>query len=201
MFNNYKFKQFGGLLCKKGTILRSSYYIGDTKVEASCIPDTGLPGKYKTKVNKQTKISAKKQKLAMKLLKNKSKKCKKGEIAKVATIRKKYKRKDGTLVKRTVIKASCIKDKGLPGKSSKKIVILKEDKLGKYGYKDVTNLTIMQRHRALMRAVRDNNYLYAIRALVGRSNLLIRTNPVVSKIFKKDQEWLSKKYKESKITF
>lgn len=111
--------------------------------------------------------------------------CAKNEIKRNA-----YTRKDGTKVK-----ATCIANRGLPGKSNKKIEIKNEGVLSNAGYDDIKNMNENQRHRALNKAIKEHGHLKIIRALGARRALLYRTEPNQSNIFGKDQKWVSAKYK------
>jgi len=99
-------------------------------------------------------------------------KCPKGEI-----LRKAYTRKDGTRVK-----ASCVKDRGLPGKTpkSKKVLPkLKEGLLEKYGYK--LSKSFEKRKVALRKAMKNEGNVPVLRRVV-----VLRTyNKNEPKLFKK----------------
>lgn len=131
-------------------------------------------------------------------------KCKQGEIVKSGYTKGEYKRKgyyrsDGTWVRPTIVARSevgpsCVKDKGKKGKGKKLPVVLKKDVLKKYGYANVNDMTELSRHRALSRAVKDLNNLSLYRRLVYISTLNKNTNPLVSKKIKDDANWIKEKY-------
>ena len=73
-------------------------------------------------------------------------------------------------------------------------VATNEHYLSNSGYFDIKNMSTLQRHNALKKAINHLGHVYVIRALVARSNLLSRTNPSVSKLMKDDQEWTSNQY-------
>ena len=106
-------------------------------------------------------------------------KCKKGEI-----LRKGYKTKKGTKVK-----ASCIKDQGLPGKGPKVLPELKKGTLGLYS----TKKTDLSRHRALLKAARNTSKNTVIRKLNAVSILTKNTSPKSSKKVRKDMHYLQSK--------
>lgn len=76
-------------------------------------------------------------------------------------------------------------------------VVLKPGGLSRFGYH--AENTDRSRHVALLRAVREEGYLPIIRRL----NLIATFNryksPRFSRVFKKDQEWLSKRYKKEEV--
>lgn len=106
-----------------------------------------------------------------------SKYCPKGQIMRDA-----YVRKDGTRVK-----ATCIKDRGNPGKGPR-LFTIKKNGLSKVGYslKDDKNT----RHRALGKARKRMKYATLIRKLNAIRILHRNTNPHYSKKLKSDMDWL-----------
>lgn len=108
-------------------------------------------------------------------------KCKKGEIR-----RKGYTRKDGVKVKST-----CIKDRGLKGKGPK-LFKLRKGTLSRHGY--TLDKKAADRRKALDKAVKAEGHLAVIRKLNALSILQKNTNPVNSRKFKYDQQWVSRKY-------
>ena len=68
------------------------------------------------------------------------------------------------------VKPSCIKSRtGKSSKGKKLITILKKDILGQFGYKDIKNLTIKQRHIALTKAIKNLKPLSVFRRVVALS--------------------------------
>jgi hypothetical protein len=140
------------------------------------------------------------------MVKKSSKKCKKGEIKRAGYVKKTYKRssyvrKDGTkvrstIVKRTKVEPSCIKDRGNIGKGPKIPVKLEKDVFGKYGYDNVNKLTERQRHISLNKALRSKTIkpLSAFRRLIYLSTLNKNTNKSLSKKFRNDAMWIKKMY-------
>jgi len=95
-------------------------------------------------------------------------------------------------VSSVLVKASCMKNRGLPGKGSKKIGPLKEGELTRYGY-NVHNTT-EKRKVSLMKAIAVYGALNVIHKLVAVANLTKRTSPEAHRIFVKDYKWVQKKY-------
>jgi len=107
--------------------------------------------------------------------------CKKGQI-----LRKGYTRKDGVKVKPV-----CIKDRGLKGKGPK-LFSLKKGTLSKHGYNLSKKADV--RRKALDKAVKEVGHVIVIRKLNALSILQKNINPVNSRKFKYDQQWVSRKY-------
>jgi hypothetical protein len=64
--------------------------------------------------------------------------------------------------------------------------------LGKYGYYDVKNMKVKDRHEALLKGVKDVGY----KTIVGRVNLIAtynkNNNPSLYILLKKDMDWMKK---------
>lgn len=116
------------------------------------------------------------------------KSCKSGQIRK-----KSYKTKKGIKVK-----ATCITNKGLPGKGPKILPKPKSGLLEQYGYKDIKNLSAKQREEILEKAAKQLGYKDIIKHLTLIHNLSHRSNPETAKLMKQDQEKISKIYKTHK---
>jgi len=126
--------------------------------------------------------------------------CPPGQIMRVGYNRKSYKRSDGSKVKSTHVDEGCIKDLGAPGKGPQIIPIASEHFLTEHGYHNIKDMTEAARHRALKKAIADmaekkgsehEAFLGVIHELTARRNILVRTSPEASEIFKKDQQWVS----------
>jgi hypothetical protein len=115
--------------------------------------------------------------------------CPKGYILRKAYSRKSYTNKSGVRVVGSKVPATCIKDRGLPGKG-KKLFVLRKGTLGKHGYK--TSFSANVRRAALRKAVKAESYAAVIRKLNAVSILQRRTNPKVYKIFRSDLSWVQK---------
>tara|TARA_Y100000389_G_scaffold188681_1_gene211537 strand:- start:285 stop:797 length:513 start_codon:yes stop_codon:yes gene_type:complete len=136
------------------------------------------------------------------IMNRKTKKCKpclKGEI-----VRKSYYRTGKKSKKTTYVHESCIKSRGLPGKTSLKymrnngsingIGPLKKGELGKYGYHNITRLTKKDRHLMLSEAVKEYGAPKLVRKLGALRTYLKNTTPRASKIFYEDQRWIRVQY-------
>ena len=116
--------------------------------------------------------------------------------------RRRIRRKGFTFVrngKRIVVPSTLIKDRGNPGKGPKLIPPLKQGDLVPFGYKNVTTLTKLQRHRRLNKALkRKFKTLSLARKLRALATLTKNTDPKRSRIFRLDAEWLFQKHKKMK---
>jgi hypothetical protein len=155
-------------------------------------------------ITKKYRLKGTREKLGL------TKECKSGEI-----LRAPYKRefssttkKAGYNVKRgnktvrvypksgpTLVRASCIKDKGLPGKgvkSGKGIGPLREGDLSRYGYN--VHKGQEERHVSLKKAISVYGALSVFHKLTAVANLTLRTAPEAHNIFEKDRKWVQKNY-------
>jgi hypothetical protein len=92
---------------------------------------------------------------------------------------------------------SCIRDRGSPGKgypNGPGIGPLKKGELAKYGYTNVLNMTVSERHKALDKAVNEFGSLSVFRKLNAVAIYLKRTSPSSSRIFKEDMNYIRKKF-------
>ena len=108
--------------------------------------------------------------------------CSKGHI-----MRSGYTRKDGTVVRPT-----CIIDKGNPGKGPDLIGKMKTGTLTDHGYHSTE--TVTKRHAALKRAMKQYGPIVVMRKLNAVCILNKNTNPKVSKIFCEDKNWTKQFY-------
>lgn len=100
----------------------------------------------------------------------------------------------GYITKRgTYVPPRKIRNRGLPGKGPVLIKTpLKHHGLKEYGYFHVDAKTIAQRHRALKTAMKSGvPRVTLIRRLGAIATLTSRTMPRLSKIYRRDQHWLS----------
>jgi len=89
------------------------------------------------------------------------------------------------------VPASCIKNRGLPGKDSsdnKGIGKLRKGELVKYGYQ--YRLSDSLRETALKKAVKRYGALSVYRKLDAVAKLSLRTAPDANKIFVRDRNWV-----------
>ncbi len=94
-----------------------------------------------------------------------------------------------------VVKASCIKDRGLPGKgprSGKGIGSLKKGELSRYGYS--AHDSTEERHKALRKAIQVYGPLGVFRKLDAITKYTQRTAPEAHRIFKADRTWVQKNF-------
>jgi len=184
----------------KGTIKVDGYTTKNgTKVKAYYRKANGNgPSKTAQERKKYLKNLEKRTKTAAKHLGQKKPKCKPGEIARNATVVKGYTRANGTHVKKTYRKASCIKDLGKPGEKGKGSIIVTPGLLTKYGYDNVDKIGVSKRRAALRKAVKKEGFREIIARLIAIANYNVRSHPSLSKIFKADQEYISGLYKEYK---
>lgn len=197
--------------CPSGYHKRSGYTIKKTGtyVAPRCIRSTTTK-KQSSKEFKTAALATQKRRLSAKKVSSKQPDCPPGQIARKAYVRKfsartklqgyTVKRKSGTVYRvypkrtSTVVKASCVEDKGLPGKltSGEGITPLRKGELLKHGY--VYRIPKERRHNALRRAVKEYGPLGVYRKLDAVAKLSTRTSPEVSKIFAKDRNWIKRTY-------
>ncbi len=193
--------------CPNGQILRKGYtakrYGKNVRVPESCIRATSYRG---------VKRSVEDKKELQKLQKNHEKmakkyghaRCSPGEEERAGYVRREYKRKaytrkNGTNVRATHVKSAeakpvCIKKRG-KGTGYKIPTVLEKGDLKKFGYGNVRDLSIRERHKALTNAVESvKNPLSIFRKLIVVSTMNRNTNPEVSDIFHQDAYWLRSKF-------
>lgn len=90
----------------------------------------------------------------------------------------------------TIVKSSCIKDRGKEGKGPQAIGPLRRGELLKHGY--TYRKTSEERHSALRKAAKEFGPLGLYRKLNAVAKLSSRTEPQVAKVFKMDRNWVKK---------
>jgi hypothetical protein len=90
----------------------------------------------------------------------------------------------------TVVKASCIKDRGKEGKGPQAIGPLRRGELLKHGY--TYRKSSEERHAALRKAAKEFGALGLYRKLNAVAKLSSRTEPNTAKVFKADRNWVKK---------
>ena len=90
----------------------------------------------------------------------------------------------------TVVKASCIKDRGLKGKGPQAIGPLRRGELLKHGY--TYRKSSDERHAALRKAAKEFGALGLYRKLNAVAKLSSRTEPQIAKVFKADRNWVKR---------
>lgn len=114
--------------------------------------------------------------------------------------RDKYKTKKGNYVP-----SRCIKNRGLPGKTTLRyynkktgkvtgIGFLKKGELGKHGYHHIQQLSKQKRHSSLTKAVEEYGAQKILKKLGALRVYQKNTSPKISNIFYEDQKWVRKKY-------
>jgi hypothetical protein len=88
----------------------------------------------------------------------------------------------------TVVKASCIRDRGKEGKGPQVIGPLRRGELLKHGY--TYRKSTDERHSALRKAVKEFGPLGVYRKLNAVAKLSSRTEPKIAKVFKADRNWV-----------
>ena len=117
--------------------------------------------------------------------------CKPGTILRVAYTRV-------SRGKRTLVRASCIKDMGNPGKGLPSglpgIGPLQKGDLSRFGYDHVVNMTTDARRTALAGAVKAYGSLTLWRKLNALYIYTRNTSPASSTVFKADRDWVRATY-------
>jgi hypothetical protein len=194
--------------CPKGMIERKGYTANrrgkKITVGSACIRATSYKGikrsdQDKAYLNERHKIQKKIER------KYGSSRCPPGKMERAGYTRRAYERrpytrKSGSFVHGTHVKPSeaapvCINSRGLRGKEGRpgyKIpMVLEKGDLKKFGYGNVRNLSMQDRHTALREAVSNiGNPLSIFRKLIAIGTVNQNTNPRVSKIFRDDAYWL-----------
>jgi hypothetical protein len=91
------------------------------------------------------------------------------------------------------VPAGCIKDRGQPGKGTRRspgIGPLRKGDLSKYGYKNVVRLSASQRREALRKAIKEYGALTTWRKLNAVHVYSRYTAPESSHVFKLDMDWI-----------
>lgn len=100
--------------------------------------------------------------------------------------------------RRTFVPASCIADVGAPGKGlasgAPGIGPLRQGNLKRFGYSDVSAMSMGRRHLALATAVHKYGALTVWRKLNAIYVYTRRTSPASSTIFKADRDWVKATY-------
>jgi len=92
----------------------------------------------------------------------------------------------------TVVQAACVKDVGLPGKGPQEIAPLRKGELMKHGYS--FRKSELERHEALRKAIKEFGVLGVYRKLDAVAKLSVRAAPKASDVFKKDRDWVRKRF-------
>jgi len=190
--------------CPKGYHKRKSYTVKRTGkiVPTACVRSTTVYNESSAQFKRRVTAKANARLSGMKRL-GTSKKCPPGQILRKPYVRrfKTAVKAEGYTVKRgnktyrvypkknsTLVKASCIKDRGLPGKGAISIGPLRRGDLSKYGYN--AKKAESERHSSLRKAIEEYGALGVFHKLDAIAKLSIRRAPEASNTFKKDREWV-----------
>jgi hypothetical protein len=186
--------------CKKGEILREGYSTSvGTRVKPACIKATSDTGKKAKDVNAPIirEMLMKEQRAEKLTSKESPKSCKSGEIRRSAFMR------ESKTGKTTAVPAACIKSRGAdtkvglinPKTGERTYVVLNNEKLHTYGYTDVKNKTLAQRHASLDRAYvgMKKEWLPLFRHL-NYLAVLNKNHPLYYNIFNSDRDYVKAKY-------
>ena len=120
-------------------------------------------------------------------------KCPSGTIRRKAYTRKSYTRTNGTVVRGVHVKAGCVKDKGLPGKTKASRKVLPKPvkgALGKYGYANIKHMPATKRRTSLTNAVKTEGYAPIIRRLNLIANYNKNSDPKAHTVIRSDIAWI-----------
>jgi len=107
------------------------------------------------------------------------------------------------------VPSKCIEKRGKSDNTNANVVVLHKGRLAQYGYFDVTNMKQVDRRNALIKALNGEGnkmkhegktgkaWLSIFRRLIYMGTLTKNTDPLRSKIFRKDAYWLKKTYSEA----
>lgn len=194
--------------CLENEIMRSGYITKTGKnIKSTCIAAQSNSGEKTSDIIKDyLKAKEKVHELARKKFsKESSKKCSKGYIKKegykVNSHKSHSKNGKEIVVKEHWIKPECIKSQlNRSTKGEKVIVIIEKDVLGKYGYKNIKELSEQKRHVSLHRAINENKPLSIYRRIVALATLNRNKDYKLYEILKNDANWIKtqKEYKQSR---
>lgn len=188
------------MTCKKGEIYRVGYIRTSKKgskvyVKGNCIRATSQSGLKRSSIDSKINRTKKVQKHIARQLFG-APRCGPGEILKDGYKRSSYTKKSGTTVPSTWVGPTCVKSATGSSKKGTKLFNLARDDLKPFGYEDVANKTVEQRHRALNRALKEYDALPLMRKLNALRVVNKNRNPSLSKKFENDANYIktTKKY-------
>jgi hypothetical protein len=140
--------------CPRGYIRRKAYSRETStgsgkivKVKSNCIRALSQSGQKRTSIDRAI-IGRKKREHLQARQKFGTPKCSSGEIVREGYKRSSYKKKSGSIIPKKWVSPSCIKSRtGRP--KGEQLFILEKNVLSKYGYENIENLSINQRHESL----------------------------------------------------
>jgi len=104
---------------------------------------------------------------------------------------------------KAVRRPACVPDTGKPGKTpvSQRLPVVEDLDLSSYGYTDLHNLTVKERHDALEKAIKafssKSEHDAAVKIMRRLNYLFVLTRnsqPKLGKILEADRNWIGKKY-------
>ena len=171
--------------CPRGKTLRKSYTRKGKRVAATCVKSTRSHNISSANFKKSVARRMSRRLQGVKKTSRGVTKCKKGTIT-----RKAYVRVSRT-GKRTLVPASCIPDRGRPGKrTSPGIGPLHMGDLSKYGYQ--ASNTAIKRRTALSKAVKDYGSLATWRKV--NALYVYNKNTELGKVYNADRNWIRVTY-------
>ena len=193
--------------CPSGYHKRMTYKSSSGKtVPPRCVRSTTIYAETSKQFKRNVTQKAARRLKAAGAKTSKSKACPPGQVLRKAYVRR-YRtnvRERGYTVRRgdqvyraypksrsTLVQASCVKDKGLPGKGPQEIAPLRKGELLKYGY--TYTKSDLDRHEALRKAAKEFGPLGVYRKLDAVAKLAERAAPKASAVFKKDRDWVKKR--------
>ena len=184
--------------CSKGQIMRDGYTKkSGIKVKKSCIKALSASGK-KTSIELKKYIEKKesKQKLArQKFPEEASKTCKSGQIKREGYYTKSHSSHTKTGKKINVkgywVAPGCIESQLKRSSKGKKLItIMEKDVLKPFGYTKIESLSVLERKKALKKAIQKIKPLSIYRRIIAIATLNENKNKKLFDILRADAEWI-----------
>lgn len=169
--------------CSRGKFYRKSYTRKGKRISGRCI-------RSQTRYTRRHKVNHSALR-GVRMTRRALQSCPSGYIKRAAFVRR---TRSG---KRSVVPEQCIHDVGAPGKGlagGPGIGALRKGELAKHGYSHVAQMGVTDRHRALESAIKEFGSLGVWRKLNAVHVYTRRLSPAVSRIFKKDMDWIRAKF-------
>ena len=175
--------------CPPGNSLRKSYTRKGKRIAASCIRSTSSHKQSSATFKKSVSRRMTRRLQGVSTISRGVRRCATGKISRKAYVRVS---KSG---KRTLVPASCIPDRGRPGKrSSPGIGPLHKGEMAKFGYANVLSLSVADRHTALAKAVKSYGPLATWRKVNAVYVYTKNTSPALSAKYDADRKWIQQTY-------
>ena len=181
------------MTCPPGFHPRRGYTIKrtGTKVAAACVRTTIKGGSHANFVKSYRRLRTRRLQGYHRSQRGLSTTCKPGTILRAPYVRV-------AAGRRTLVRASCIKNMGNPGKGlpsgAPGIGPLQKGDLSRFGYDHVVNMTSDARRLALAAAVKEYGSLTLWRKLNALYVYTRNTSPASSTVFKADRDWIRATY-------